>query len=53
MTNGSGVTVTESWGRCQFWTDQAIWLNLDFLKEISTKSEYKDPREFYILSNDG
>jgi hypothetical protein len=29
-TNGSGVTVTESWRRCQLWTDQIIWPILDF-----------------------
>jgi hypothetical protein len=30
MTDGSGVTVTEIWGRCQFWTDQIVWSSLDF-----------------------
>jgi hypothetical protein len=30
-----------------------IWTLKPLLKEIWTKSEHKDPREFYNLSNDG
>jgi hypothetical protein len=44
--------VTESWGRCQFWTDRTVWTNLDF-KPTSKPILGDCPREFCNLSNVG
>jgi hypothetical protein len=55
-TYGSGVTITERWGRVssgqiklsgQFWTLSPI------PQEFRVNLEYENPREFCILSNGG
>jgi hypothetical protein len=62
MTNSSGVMVTAIWGAGavlleinsgQIKLSRQVWTLSPLPKEFWENSEYKSPREFYNLSNDG